>query len=51
MRELGMSVFIFCAALYGILVEDRWDYSIFLILQSIAFGLFAFNVVDRSNGV
>ncbi|GJP33135.1 hypothetical protein CLOM_g17703 [Closterium sp. NIES-68] len=48
-RELGMAAFIFGAGIYAIFVEDRWDYSIFLFLQSIAFAMFGLNFVDRTN--
>ena len=49
-RELGMAIFIFVASVYGILVEGRWDYSIFLFLQSVAFAMFGLNFVDSHRG-
>lgn len=45
-RELCMALFIFGSAIYGIFVESRGQYSIFLILQSLAFAAFGLNLVD-----
>eukprot|EP00897_Mesotaenium_endlicherianum_P001014 jgi/Mesen1/10913/ME000095S10255 len=46
-RELGMAIFIFASAAYGIMVESRWEYSVFLILQSLAFAAFGLNLIDN----
>eukprot|EP00899_Mesostigma_viride_P015508 jgi/Mesvir1/23959/Mv10727-RA.2 len=46
-RELFMSAFLLSCAIYGVVVESRWEYSVFLILQGIAFGLFGLNFVDN----
>eukprot|EP00850_Spirogloea_muscicola_P016375 SM000132S26890 [mRNA] locus=s132:212711:215874:- [translate_table: standard] len=44
-RELCMASFIFAAALYGIVFHSRWQYCVFLLLQSLAFAAFGLDLV------
>ena len=41
-----MSIFVLFAAVYGIFAVHRWDFSIFLSLQGLAFLAFGLNLVD-----
>ena len=41
-----MSLFVLFAAVYGIFAVHRWDFSIFLSLQGLAFMAFGLNLVD-----
>eukprot|EP00850_Spirogloea_muscicola_P022905 SM000317S12250 [mRNA] locus=s317:110226:113283:- [translate_table: standard] len=43
-RELCMATFIFAAALYGIVIHSRWQYCVFLLLQSLAFAAFGLDL-------
>ncbi len=44
--EFVMSIFVLFAAVYGIFAMHRWDFSIFLSLQGLAFLAFGLNLVD-----
>ena len=44
--EFIMSLFVLFAAVYGIFAVHRWDFSIFLSLQGLAFMAFGLNLVD-----
>ncbi|QDZ21927.1 nucleotide-diphospho-sugar transferase [Chloropicon primus] len=44
--EFIMSLFVLFAAVYGIFAVHRWDFSIFLSLQGLAFLAFGLNLVD-----
>lgn len=44
--EFIMSIFVLFAAVYGIFAVHRWDFSIFLSLQGLAFLAFGLNLVD-----
>jgi len=44
--EFLMSIFVLFAAIYGIIAVHRWDFSIFLSLQGLAFLAFGLNLVD-----
>lgn len=50
-RELVMSAFVLSAAAYGILVERRWEYCVFLLLQGAVFAAFGLNLVDGRHGI
>mmetsp|Transcript_15640 Transcript_15640/g.39888 ORF Transcript_15640/g.39888 Transcript_15640/m.39888 type:complete len:534 (-) Transcript_15640:267-1868(-) len=44
--EFIMSIFVLFAAVYGVFAVHRWDFSIFLSLQGLAFLAFGLNLVD-----
>ena len=47
--EFVMSIFVLFAAVYGIFAVQRWDFSIFLSLQGLAFLAFGLNLVDMDS--
>jgi len=46
-RELVMSIFVLTSAFFGLFMEHKWDFTVFLFFQGLVFLAFGLNMVDE----